>query len=134
MRLIFLVSLFTLSLWGGKLNWADSYEEAEARAIKENKSILLLMTRANCRWCHKLKSTTLKDDSIVDRINAKFIPLNLTRDKDRYPRHIKAKRVPKSFFLFPNGEPIIRGIAGYWSVEDYHSIMDDVERAIKKHP
>jgi len=134
MRLILLISLFTLSLWGGKLNWAASYEEAEARAIKENKSILLVMSRANCRWCQKLKSTTLKDDSIVDRINAKFIPVNLTRDKDRYPRHIKAKSVPKSFFLLSNGEPIIRGIVGYWSVEDYHSIMDDVERAMRKHP
>ncbi len=133
MRLILLTSFLTLFLWGGELEWVDSYEEAQEHAINENKPILLLMTAETCRWCRKLESTTLEDDSIADRINAKYISVNVTRDIDSYPPCLKAKMVPKSFFIFPDGKLIIRGVIGYWSVEDYHSIIDDVEKAIKKH-
>ncbi len=133
MRLIFLVFLFSLSLWGGKLNWASSYEKAQQQALKENKGILAIITKKSCRWCRKLEETTLQDDAVVARIHSKFVPVHLTRYRDKYPSSLMAKSVPMNYFLFSDGTPIMRGVMGYWSTEDYLSIMDDVDRYIRKY-
>ncbi len=133
MKIILFIFILVLSLFGSELDWADSYAEAQAQAVEENKGILLIITKKTCRWCDKLKSTTLQDDAVVNRIHSKFIPVQVTRNQDEYPSNLMAKMVPVSYFLFANGKPIMRGVMGYWSAEDYLSIMDDVDRYKRKH-
>jgi uncharacterized protein YyaL (SSP411 family) len=130
----FLLFFFVLTaLSGAEIEWAHSYKEAKERALKEKKNILLLITTERCRWCRKLEATTLHDAEVVGRINAGFVAVHLTRGEDDYPANLKAPMVPMSYFLYPDDRPIMRGIMGYWCAEDYLSIMDDVDRKLKKH-
>jgi thioredoxin-related protein len=129
---IFLVFLFSAALFGSELEWMHNYKEAQKLALKENKAVLLLITTEGCRWCRKLESTTLRDDDVIANISADFIPVHLTRGKDSYPSTLKAKRVPASFFLYSDGRPIMRSVMGYWSAEDYLSILEDAKRKIRK--
>ncbi len=133
MRFLLFAFLLASTLIGAEQECAESYAEAQQQAIEEHKGILAVITKQTCRWCRKLEDTTLENDAVVDRIHSKFVPVLLTRNQDEYPGNLMAKMVPVSYFLSSDGRPIMRGIMGYWSAEDYLLIMDDVDRSIRKH-
>lgn len=126
-RLWTLLCIVLLSLNAAEINWVEEYDEAIDKAKRENKNVMLLITSTTCRWCRKLEATTLKDESVVTRINKDYIAVHVTRNFDDYPAYLEAKAVPATYFLDTKGQPIIRKVMGYWNVEDYLSFLDDVD-------
>jgi thioredoxin-related protein len=131
MRLVMIVTMFALSLFASEIEWENNFEAAKAKAQKEDKIIYALITSETCRWCRKLESTTLEEAKVVENINSKYAAVALTRGKDNYPPCLKAPMVPMSYFLTPEGR-VLYSVPGYWSKEDYLSMMDDVEHKYKK--
>ncbi|MDP2851609.1 MAG: thioredoxin family protein [Sulfuricurvum sp.] len=131
MKKLALLALLMANLFASDIAWNDTYEQAQAKAKKESKPMLVIITTEQCRWCRKLEATTLSDDEIVSKINSRFVPVHLTRDKSVYPKNLTAKMVPMSYFLDGNGK-ILYSMPGYWPVEDYQSILDDALRKTKK--
>ncbi len=131
MRILLLITLLLGSLFAGEIEWNDSFEAAKAKAQKEDKIIYALITSETCRWCRKLEVETLEDKKVVRTVNSKFSAVALTRDKDTYPPCLKAKMVPMTYFLTPEGR-VLYSVPGYWNEEDYLSMMSDVERKYKK--
>lgn len=131
MKKIALLALLMANLFASDIAWNDTYEQAQAKAKKESKPMLVIITTEQCRWCRKLEATTLSDDEVVSKINSRFVPVHLTRDKSVYPKNLTAKMVPMSYFLDGNGK-ILYSMPGYWPVEDYQSILDDALRKTKK--
>lgn len=116
--------LMPLWLMGAEINWSANFAEAQTNAKKEAKPMLVVITSEQCRWCRKLEATTLEDEAIVSQINKEFTAVHLTRDKSVYPKNLTAKMVPMSYFLDPEGK-VLYSMPGYWSSEDYKSILDD---------
>jgi len=131
MRLFMMMTLFFFSLIADDIEWEDSFAEAKAKAVKEDKIIYALITSETCRWCRKLESTTLEEPQVTANINNKYSAVALTRGKDKYPPCLKAPMVPMSYFLTPEGR-VLYSVPGYWGKEDYLSMMEDVERKYKK--
>jgi thioredoxin-related protein len=131
-KILILLSLSLLSLYGADLDWAGSYKEAISKATEQKKSVMLLVTTETCRWCRKLESTTLQDDKVVARLQKDYVSVHVTRDVDDYPCHLKVKGVPTTFFLDVSGKPIIKKVIGYWNAEDYLSFLDDVDYKLGK--
>lgn len=132
MKKLLLALLFVLSAFGSEVTWNGGYDQALAKAKKENKPLMVLITSEQCRWCRKLEATTLQDDEIVSRINTSFEAVNVTKDKSIYPKSLIAKMVPMSYFIDPRNGKILYSIPGYWGVEDYHSVLDDALKKYKK--
>lgn len=130
MKTLLLFALFTITLFGGEIIWNDTFEQAQAKAKKESKPMMVLITSEQCRWCRKLEATTLSDETVISKINTKFVPVHVTRDKDIYPKTLTAKMVPMSYFLDGEGK-VLYSIPGYWPVEDYQSVLDDALRRAK---
>lgn len=131
MKKLALLALLMANLFASDIAWNDTYAQAQAKAKKESKPMLVIITTEQCRWCRKLEATTLSDDEVVSKINSRFVPVHLTRDKSVYPKNLTAKMVPMSYFLDGNGK-ILYSMPGYWPVEDYQSILDDALRKVKK--
>ncbi len=131
MKKIALWLMVPLWLMGADIKWSDSFAEAQAKAKKESKPMLVIITTEQCRWCRKLESTTLEDEAIINQINSKFAAVHVTRDKSVYPKNLTATMVPMSYFLDPNGK-VLHSMPGYWPIEDYRSILDDALRKYKK--
>jgi len=131
MRLFMMMTLLIFSMFADEVEWEDSFSAAKAKALKEDKIIYALITSETCRWCRKLESTTLEEPQVTTNINNKYSAVALTRGKDKYPPCLKAPMVPMSYFLTPEGR-VLFSVPGYWSKEDYLSIMEDVERKYKK--
>jgi len=131
MRMLVMIIAAAWSLFGAEINWAHTYAEAQERAVKEQKNLLVLITTERCRWCRKLEAFTLTDEKVAERINREYVAVHVTRDKDDYPEQLTAQRVPTSYFLTADGE-VIHDMMGYWNVEDYLSILDDVQFVLKE--
>lgn len=131
MRIVMMTVLLLAALFGEEIHWVHSYDEATEKAAKEGKNVLVLITTESCRWCRKLEAYTLTDQAVVRRINEKYVAVHVTRDVDDYPETLKAPYVPTSYFLRPDGK-IVHDMMGYWSVEDYLSILDDADYELKK--
>jgi thioredoxin-related protein len=89
-----------------------NYEEAFKTAKIENKALLILFSTEYCRWCTKLKETTLKNPEVIKRLNQEFVVLFLDRDKDEYPSKYNVKAVPAVYFTDKN-EEIFTSMVGY---------------------
>ncbi|MBN2870982.1 MAG: DUF255 domain-containing protein [Campylobacterales bacterium] len=131
MKKMVLWLIMPLWLMGADINWSANFAEAQVKAKKESKPMLVIITTEQCRWCRKLEATTLEDDKIISMINTKFSAVHVTRDKSVYPKNLSAKMVPMSYFLDPNGK-VLYSMPGYWSTEDYQSILDDALKRYKK--
>jgi len=131
MKKIVLLLLLAASLFGTEIAWQDTFAHAQAKAKKESKPMMVIITTEQCRWCRKLEETTLSDEDVISKINTRFVPVHVTRDKSVYPKTLSAKMVPMSYFLDENGK-VLYSMPGYWPVEDYSSILDDALRKAKK--
>lgn len=130
-----LIVVFALvtGAFAAQIQWMDSYADACRKAAEEHKNVLLLITTETCGWCRRLERTTLRDDAVVEQINADFVAVHVTRGKDEYPKSLEAKMVPTSYFLHPDGTVFYR-MPGYWTSEDYLSILKDAENKAGKAP
>ncbi|MFY9143200.1 thioredoxin family protein [Sulfuricurvum sp.] len=131
MKKLIVLILLSIGVFGAEIAWNDTFAEAQAKAKKESKPMLVLITSEQCRWCRKLEATTLQDEAVIARINSQFKAVHVTRDKSVYPKNLSAKMVPMSYFLDGDGK-VIYSIPGYWPSEDYQSILDDALRKAKK--
>lgn len=129
----YLVTILVLisTLLGTELDWPHDYKQALAQASKEKKQVYMLITSENCRWCRKFESTTLQDETVLERLKQKFVFLHIDRDNDYMPEKFKKERVPRHYFITQKGE-IIHSFLGYWNSEDFSSFLDDVDKKIKK--
>lgn len=132
MKKIVLLLILSMAVFAEEIVWNSTYDTALAKAKKESKPLMVVITTEQCRWCRKLEATTLQDEEIVSRINTKFQAVRVTRDKGVYPKNLTAKMVPMSYFIDPANGKVIYSIPGYWGSEDYNSILDDALRKYKK--
>lgn len=131
MRILLLTALFVGALFANDIAWNKSFDAAKIKAEKENKIIYAVITSETCRWCRKLENETLKKKKVIQNLNRNYAAVALTRGKDKYPPCLKAPMVPMSYFLTPEGN-VLYSVPGFWSEEDYLSMMADVERKYQK--
>ncbi len=130
-KILIIHLLFGLFLSLNALEWQDEYEDAQVLALKENKIIYAFIVSNSCRWCRKMEETTMLDKEIIKRLEKDFVVVELIRGFDTYPDTLTTKMVPKHFFFTPQEKKIF-SIPGYWDVEDFASILDDVVSRYKK--
>ena len=91
----------------------NNYNEAFTAAKNENKAVFILFSTEYCRWCTKLKETTLKNSDVMLRLEKEFIVLFLDRDKDSYPKKYKIRGVP-AVYMTDKNEEIFTSMVGYY--------------------
>ena len=131
MRSLVFIPLLALQLMAGGLNWQSDYQSAQSKATTEKKKIFVFISTPECTWCKKLEATTLSDPGIVERLNAEYASVHVTRDVDAYPANLKAVVVPMCYFLASDGS-VIDYARGFWDTTDFNLILNDVEKRLKK--
>ncbi len=132
MKNILFTLLFLASSLFAQIEWLDSYDEALKRSRELDRPILLLMVSDSCGWCRKLKEKTLQNPEVENYINRRYVPLMLNRERDEYPSFIKAKYVPTTFYIDPDGKLLIDPVVGYWEADEYMSDLRLVLRVFKR--
>jgi protein disulfide-isomerase len=131
-KIIGLTIIFSFTLFGATykdIEWSSDYVDAVTSSEIKHRPVMVLVTSPQCKWCNKFKNTTLSDDEVVARLNAKFITVELTKGESNYPQNIlKVRAVPTIYFIDSDGDPIMKPVVGYWDIENFQSYLDDAER------
>ncbi|MGB5106751.1 MAG: DUF255 domain-containing protein [Candidatus Zixiibacteriota bacterium] len=103
---------------GELINWM-SYDQAMAKAKKENKHVIVNFTTSWCGWCKKMKATTYSDPDVVDAIANQFVAAKVDGESYNVLKltagDITEKGLtvqygvggyPTTWFLEPNGNKI----------------------------
>jgi len=99
--------------WGGKVDWAMSYDVAKNLAKKEHKLIMVDISLSHCPPCRYLASEVYTNDKVANFINKHFIPVFYLADEDSIPVDVQSYftgSTPTILFIKPNGELFYRMI------------------------
>jgi thioredoxin-related protein len=131
MKFIILLISLTLCIYADSINWEKDYGSALEKAKKENKLLFVFITSKECKFCDKLKNTTLQDKSIAHHINEKYASVIVSKEAKNYPSKLDSKATPMLYFL-DRDENIIDYSLGYWDKTDFHFILKDVQKRYAK--
>lgn len=93
-------------------NAQKDYDQALQLAQEQNRSVFILMETEHCRWCQRLKSTTLQDQVIAQRLSSEFVVLVLNRDRSHYPETLRTQGVPTVYMTNSEGQ-VHAKVVGY---------------------
>ncbi len=115
---IFGVNTFAETGAGDLITWLP-FDQAVAKAKKENKHIIVNFTTSWCGWCKKMKTTTYSDPTVVKTIGSQFVAAKVDGDSYNVLKltagDITEKGLtvqygvsgyPTTWFLEPNGNKI----------------------------
>jgi len=114
--------------WGGKVDWAMSYDVAKNLAKKEHKLIMVDISLSHCPPCRYLASEVYTNDKVANFINKHFIPVFYLADEDSIPVDVQSYftgSTPTILFIKPNGELFYRMI-GARPPQNFLAILKEI--------
>ncbi len=116
MKKVFLVLIGVMLFafdWGGKVDWAISYNLAKNLAKKEHKLVMVDVSLSHCPPCRYLASEVYTNNKVASYINKHFIPVFYLADRDSIPVEVQSYftgSTPTILFIKPSGELFYRMI------------------------
>src|SRR5438309_4720311 len=111
------------------VDWWPWGPEALARAVSEDKPILLSIGYAACHWCHVMERESFEDDATAALMNERFINIKVDREErpdidSIYMQAVQAMTGhggwPMTVFLTPDSVPYYCGT--YFPNEERHGM------------
>jgi len=112
-------SPYLLQHAGNPVDWHPWGREAQDRARREDKPILLSVGYSACHWCHVMAHESFEDPAVAAVMNALFVNVKVDReerpdlDQIYQAAHAllthRAGGWPLTMFLTPEGEPFYGG-------------------------
>jgi thioredoxin-related protein len=81
------ILLFSITpIYANHVHWLGSYDKALSLAQKENKPLLVFLTKSGCAPCNKIIQKSLMNQPYIEKINTKFIAVIVTyNQRESYP-------------------------------------------------
>lgn len=125
------------------LKW-HSFDAGLAKAVKENKLVLVDFYTDWCGWCKKMDATTYEDKKVIEFLNANFVAVKLNPEKEgsvnfqgnkyshgEFSAAAGVKGFPATAFFTHNSE-FIRTFPGYMDTESFLDLLEKLVEATKK--
>jgi len=95
-----------------KINW-HTYKEGMELGKKGRKKVFLYFYADWCGYCRDMEKITFKDQSVIDVLNSRFIPVRVNADKEKgAASSYNIRGLPSNWFITENGENI-SNLPGY---------------------
>jgi thioredoxin-related protein len=104
------------------------YTKALERAKKENKIILLKLTREHCHFCKKMDREVFTETEVREALNKDFTVVEIDIGKEDLPLGLKKGMTPTFVFVHKD-EKIMAKIPGSWSKKDFLDILKEAVKA-----
>jgi thioredoxin-related protein len=135
MKLILSLLFIAISLFGRadldeyaqKMGFERDYHTALAKAKKEQRPLMLVVTRAECPWCDRLEDRTLTNDEVHKRLTQEVVVVLVYKnfDEGEYPAQMfPASFSPRTFFIDPATQKTLLVINGYVKPKGFLEKLD----------
>ncbi len=125
--------LFSMAAFAVELKWEKEVGGAVERAIKEQKPLMVLVTKRGCKWCDVLKSKTLKDPKVTATLSRDFVLYEGVVDEGSVPPSLMSSGTPATWFI-KGKTPMFEPIMGAVERDDFLKALDIVKQEYKKSP
>lgn len=111
----------------GNLSWHSNVKGAFALAKKENKNVIIMIGEDDCRWCVKMKKSTLADVRVQEQMQ-KYVLVSIKRSDKEAVKFVPEfdGNIPSFFFIDKNKE-LIESVVGYFNADDFTGYMKEIE-------
>jgi len=108
MKKIVLIIAFLITSVFADINWVDDIDDAYDKAAKENKNVMVMLSRKGCPACKYMKDVVFKDKNFSKRFNRDLIAVHIDIHKDFMPDGLEFFATPTFYFLDANEKKLHR--------------------------
>lgn len=121
------------------VNWYPWNNEALAKAMEEDKPIILSIGYSSCHWCHVMERESFENEQIAQVMNEHFVCIKVDREErpdidQIYMEALHAMGVnggwPLNVFLTADEQPFYGGT--YFPPQQWGSILIQIAKAYKE--
>ena len=123
MKKIVLIILFLVSSVFADINWVEDIDDAYEIAAKENKKVMVMLSKEGCSACDYMKGIVFKDKNFSNRFNRGLVAVHIDIYKDFMPDGLEFFATPTFYFLDAN-EKIIHRINGAHNSKDFSEELE----------
>ena len=118
LKKIFLtLTLLSTLLFSGEIKWVD-YDDAIEMAEKNNKIVMVMLSREGCMGCEYMEDVVFKNDRVLKMLTKDFIPVHVDIQQDFVPDGMSYIGTPTFHFVDKN-EKIIDTLVGGKNAKDF---------------
>jgi len=127
-KLFFL--LLGVYLFASNLNWYSDYKKAFEVAKKENKYVMVDISKHDCPPCEFMKDTVMSGGDVVKILNSKFVLVEYYADADDIPEKFRKHyfNFTPAILFYTNDGKFITGVYGDTS---YTHFLEELKKIIK---
>ena len=123
------------------VNWFPWGEEAQSRARKENKLMIISIGYSACHWCHVMEHESFEDTTVAQIMNEFYVSIKVDREErpDVDQVYMDAAYLltgrggwPLNVIALPDGRPIYAGT--YFPKDDWIKVLNYFSDLFIKQP
>ena len=108
MKKIVLIIAFLITSVFADVNWVEDIDDAYEIAAKENKKVMVMLSRTGCPACEYMKDVVFQDKNFIARFNKGLVAVHVDIHKDFMPEGLEFFATPTFYFLDSNEKKIHR--------------------------
>lgn len=124
MKSFLLLFFLTATLLFGAPNWAPGYAEAFEKATKEDKGVMIMLSKENCNACWYMENIVFEDAALVEELEKHFIPLYLDVHDDDI--HGLTYIGTPTFYFMTNGGETIKRLVGVYNIKEMSAALSQI--------
>ena len=130
-KIILMLMWMGLALFGAEIKWEKELSSAIAKANKEHKPLMVVVTKNGCRWCDVLKKETLQNPKVAAVLNRDFVVYEGVMDEGTVPTSLMTPGTPATWFIKGN-TPMFEPVMGAVKPDDFLGALDTVKKEYAK--
>ena len=107
---------------------AIGYAKALKVAKRDDKIIMIKVSREHCYFCKKMEREVFSDEEVIKAINKEFTVVKIDIGKEELPLNLKKGMTP-TFIFVTKEEKIMGKIPGAWTKKDFLEILKEAVKA-----
>lgn len=113
-------------------DWFRSYEEAQIQALKEDKNIMVMISRENCDACWYMENIVFEDKKVQALLRKNFVRVYLDTKGDTVPQKFIYIGTPTFYFTRADGVKIGHRVNGASNVRDFTKKVNQILEEVKE--
>ncbi len=125
-KVLLVLSLMT-SCALAEIKWTTTYDAALAKAAKEKKNVMVMLSKEGCPACDYMESVVFEEQAVEETINKNFVPVHLDIHADKIPASLGYIGTPTFHFVNPKGEKLKR-YDGAANIPTFMGLLNSVKK------
>lgn len=126
MKNIVLIFILLVSTLFSDINWLDE-DEVYSIAKKENKLVMVMLSRENCPGCEYMLETVFKNEKLQSYLAKHFLSVQIDVNENFVPDELPFFGTPTFYFLDMNAT-VIKRINGGEQADKFLKTLEEVNK------